>query len=489
MIVTININYVGSTVGDYFDIYSDLDGFTTPIYTNIPRATLEAGYLVEVDNSTTQLKLVSSGCGAECIQTIGLLPVLTRTPTPTPTVTPTKTSTPTPTVTPTMTVTPTITPTVTPTLTATPTPTPTASAPCQKPEGLEKFYLWSRLGIDGVWKNVSTTLSAAENGIIAFIENRVSGASLGYYGILSPLDVGNYVYYIDDECYTIFNDGFYITTTTNSYNDITIDTPILEIVNGQIIEIHYICNRPAVTDKYVLWESFIIDGINTDIHSTLDAAKEGVIAEIQHRVTEGLSYFGYTVPEITIGNKMYKTSQQTDCGVYKNGFFITTKPFEDPNNISNTTPILEIVNGTIIAIHYAMITPVITLTPTPTPTPTSICEVPSGVELICFFTWVRNNGVTTDIYSTLDAAKNGITLLQELMTITGYGSKPEYTLTPLTVGNYVYNSNVIYLGCQLELDNGFYITTIGPASLGNITNNTPIVELVNGVIIAIHYLT
>lgn len=131
--VTITLTSAGINTGP-FDIYSNVDSYTTPIETNVSRSSLLSGYIVNnVPDSATFLKIISTGpgcTGSELIMNIqGIVEV---TPTPTPTLTATSEPTLTPTLTPTET--PTLTPTPTPTetiiLTSTPTPTesPTPTA-------------------------------------------------------------------------------------------------------------------------------------------------------------------------------------------------------------------------------------------------------------------------------------------------------------------------------------------------------------------------
>lgn len=111
-----------------FDLYSDVDNFSYPFETNIPKTSLLAGYVSTLVPTGATIIRVQSNSRCTNYVDIAVSGLPTPTPTPTPTPSPTPTVTSTPTVTPTPTVT--STPTVTPTLTATPTPTPTpTSAP------------------------------------------------------------------------------------------------------------------------------------------------------------------------------------------------------------------------------------------------------------------------------------------------------------------------------------------------------------------------
>jgi hypothetical protein len=60
MTVLITLTLAGSSVGP-FDIYSDVDGFTTPTATGISRADLIAGYYATVPNGTTTVLVQSTG--------------------------------------------------------------------------------------------------------------------------------------------------------------------------------------------------------------------------------------------------------------------------------------------------------------------------------------------------------------------------------------------------------------------------------------------
>jgi len=51
-----------------FDLYSDVDGFTTPIDVGVTYSELAVGYTIEVDDTTTQIKVVSQGiCTTEVL--------------------------------------------------------------------------------------------------------------------------------------------------------------------------------------------------------------------------------------------------------------------------------------------------------------------------------------------------------------------------------------------------------------------------------------
>jgi hypothetical protein len=139
--VLITLTDLGGLVGP-FDLYSNLDGYTTPFETNIPVSAFTYGYYTTLlPYGTTIIKVKSDG---ECINFINLdivglptftptttnTPSPTRTPNVTPSVTPsiTASNTMTPTQTSTVPVTPTQTQTSTPTKTLTPTPSETLAA-------------------------------------------------------------------------------------------------------------------------------------------------------------------------------------------------------------------------------------------------------------------------------------------------------------------------------------------------------------------------
>jgi hypothetical protein len=60
MTVLITLTLAGADVGP-FDIYSNVDGFTTPVATGISRAALLAGYYATVPDGTTQVLVQSTG--------------------------------------------------------------------------------------------------------------------------------------------------------------------------------------------------------------------------------------------------------------------------------------------------------------------------------------------------------------------------------------------------------------------------------------------
>ena len=129
--VLITLTSVGSSNGNSFNLFSDVDNYATPFESNVLKSALLTGYTSYiVPDFTTKIKVQSvlGGCG---LQPLSGITIAGPTPTPTSTVTPTVTSTPTvtPTVTPTITPTNTITPTVTSTVTPTVTPTATLVPP------------------------------------------------------------------------------------------------------------------------------------------------------------------------------------------------------------------------------------------------------------------------------------------------------------------------------------------------------------------------
>jgi hypothetical protein len=70
MTVLITLTLAGSDVGP-FNIYSNVDGFTTPTVTGISRAALIAGYYATVPDGTTQVLVQSTGiCTTELYLTV-----------------------------------------------------------------------------------------------------------------------------------------------------------------------------------------------------------------------------------------------------------------------------------------------------------------------------------------------------------------------------------------------------------------------------------
>jgi hypothetical protein len=164
------ITLTAATATGPFDIYSDYDGYTVPLNTNVSRADLIAGFTVDAPVGSFNIKLISVGvCSTVEIFPIENLPTptptITSSPTPTVTNTPTntETSTPTPTntLTPTNTGTPSVTPTntltptntgtppVTPTNTGTPSVTPTNTPTPSNTPGIVYAYSTTLIGYTG----------------------------------------------------------------------------------------------------------------------------------------------------------------------------------------------------------------------------------------------------------------------------------------------------------------------------------------------------
>jgi hypothetical protein len=142
--VLITLTDLGGLVGP-FDLYSNLDGYTTPFETNIPASSFIYGYYTtSLPYGTTIIKVKSDG---ECINFLNLeiagLPTFTPTATNTPSPTATLPVTPsvTPSITPTNTMTPTQTSTPNATATQTPSNTPT---PSSTGSGSKSLVIWAR---------------------------------------------------------------------------------------------------------------------------------------------------------------------------------------------------------------------------------------------------------------------------------------------------------------------------------------------------------
>ena len=89
MTVTITLTVSGSDTGP-FNLYSNVDGFTTPFETGIARATLIAGFTTtNVPDYTTTVRLQSTGV---CTNYLDVSVVLTTTTTSTSTTSTTSTS-------------------------------------------------------------------------------------------------------------------------------------------------------------------------------------------------------------------------------------------------------------------------------------------------------------------------------------------------------------------------------------------------------------
>ena len=101
--VTITLTTTGKNTGPNFDLYSNLDNYTTPFATNVLKSDLITGYVTFVNDGTSTVRCVSNGSCTNYIDmningiTPTPTPTNTQTPTPTPTNTQTPTITPTPT--------------------------------------------------------------------------------------------------------------------------------------------------------------------------------------------------------------------------------------------------------------------------------------------------------------------------------------------------------------------------------------------------------
>jgi hypothetical protein len=96
MFVTITLTAAAISTGP-FDLYSDADGYVTPVDTNVPKSSLLTGYTISVSDLSTIIRVQSVGT---CTNYIDLTIANIPSPTPTATVTNTPTQTPTPTPTP-----------------------------------------------------------------------------------------------------------------------------------------------------------------------------------------------------------------------------------------------------------------------------------------------------------------------------------------------------------------------------------------------------
>ena len=134
--VTIKLTTAGADTGPTFNLYSNVDSYTTAFETGVSKTNLTStnGYtstLVPDNTTTIKVKSVNGSCPtAEVSLLISGIVTPTATPTATPTSTAGVTSTPTSTSTPTINATPTTTPTTTPTSTSTTTSTSTEAADC-----------------------------------------------------------------------------------------------------------------------------------------------------------------------------------------------------------------------------------------------------------------------------------------------------------------------------------------------------------------------
>lgn len=68
MIVLLTLTTAGSDTGP-FNLYSNLDGFITPFETGIYKSVLESGYLTEVPDGASIVRLTSTG---DCVNSIDI---------------------------------------------------------------------------------------------------------------------------------------------------------------------------------------------------------------------------------------------------------------------------------------------------------------------------------------------------------------------------------------------------------------------------------
>jgi hypothetical protein len=68
MIVLLTLTTAGSDTGP-FDLYSDLDGFSTPFETGVDKATLEAGYSTTVPDGASIVRITSTG---DCVNSVDI---------------------------------------------------------------------------------------------------------------------------------------------------------------------------------------------------------------------------------------------------------------------------------------------------------------------------------------------------------------------------------------------------------------------------------
>lgn len=174
----IDLSSVGSSNSSSFSIYSDADGYTTPIVTGVSSSSLLSGYYTSViPTDATKLKFKSNDlCGLQPVAGIDIQGFPTPTPEPTYTPTPTPTPTSTPTITPT--------PTVTPTPTATPTPTPI-------PPNVSYRYVATSNWTSSNTKTASN-LCVSQNSINRCVSNDTWATSNNAAQTLTGITVGTY---------------------------------------------------------------------------------------------------------------------------------------------------------------------------------------------------------------------------------------------------------------------------------------------------------
>lgn len=81
MDIIITLNIVGIDQGPLFDLYSDVDGFTTAFDTNVAEASLTSGYTASAPVGTTIVRVC--GSGPKCDNCLDITPRYTTTTTTT----------------------------------------------------------------------------------------------------------------------------------------------------------------------------------------------------------------------------------------------------------------------------------------------------------------------------------------------------------------------------------------------------------------------
>lgn len=276
--VLITLTSVGSSNGNSFNLFSDVDNYATPFESNVLKSALLTGYTsLVVPDSTTKIKVqsVTGGCGLQPENGISIqamtptpTPTNTVTPTVTPTVTQTTTVTPTSTITSTPTVTPTntITPTVTPTNTITPTITSSVTPTILPPTPITLQFRY--IGSSTINNNKEiTNISFVLNGVtytdsnLTFISTANRTNTVG----TPTLNSGSYIISdIKRRACKSTNAGFIVGYEVNIYNGATL---LWASGNGGNVTLP-IC--PGYTEQSVTSSSVTINSNNTIIVEWID---------------------------------------------------------------------------------------------------------------------------------------------------------------------------------------------------------------------------
>ena len=68
--ISIKIKGLGADAGPFFNLYSNVDNFSSPIRENVSVLSLSAGYILEVDELVNQIRVKSIGICTNYVDTL-----------------------------------------------------------------------------------------------------------------------------------------------------------------------------------------------------------------------------------------------------------------------------------------------------------------------------------------------------------------------------------------------------------------------------------